>query len=203
MQTSTETGNGVFRFFSPQMIAELKNVSIAIQALSERQSALQERITSEDVDEETDPSDAYKAAMDEIGEVEAELNAKEAERLRLGVMLTAQKLYERYSPFLNMAQQASGPVARQLCDVLRVVIGFADVMGVELKPERKKSFADAAWSRKSKLDAYVAEGFTREEAFQMILAEIKPPDYAALAKALSDAPSPTAMRDAAESLFSR
>lgn len=86
-------------------------------------------------------------------------------------------------PLVALAGQAAPGVAKETAAAIAILFD-AIVDGAEtLKPQRARNYADTAWSRKSKLDAYVAAGFSRDEAFALVLAEVKPPDYSGLQRA--------------------
>lgn len=193
MQTQ-RNGKNDARFFTTDMRAAVKRLAAEMKDIVLRQAGLKEKLIDVDPATDAEVPAQVQSIVDEIKALSDKLKGKEADALRLGVLEMAQATYDAIHPYVQIAEQASGPIATETARMIRILYGFIISLHVELRPDRAKAYADAAWSRKAKLDAYVGAGFDRSEAMAMVLAEIKPPDYGALANGLGKVVSPPKKR---------
>lgn len=190
MQTENMNGSGAKRFLSPEDTEKLAGDALEIQMLTQRfeelraQLAVADHGTLQDLMDGTKPD---QPIIDEIKKVDARIKELTSDVSRLGILLTADKALDQWvRPYVALAGQVAPAAAHELAGICAILIDAAVTVAVDLRPQRQRNMQDTAWSRKAKLDAYVAEGFSRSESFAMVLAEIKPPDYAALTQSVKE-----------------
>lgn len=187
MQKATANGEGTRRFLSKEDINSLRETAIRIEALSQHRRELRDKLGTSDHGTIQDLMNGTKPdqpLIDEITRVDTELEELKNTAMRQGLLLTADTALDQWiRPYVKLARQAAGPAAEELAEIIGILYGAGLDMVDGLKTVRKRGAESTAGSRKMKLDAYIKAGFSRREAFSMVLAEIKPPDFAALNQA--------------------
>lgn len=185
MQKTSANGKNGKRFLGPAEAAAFQAKLAEIQPLLEKQAKLKNQLETmgpEGTGAEDGP--IRRKLTSELEATEARIEEISGDVQRTGLLQVADKMLDQWlRPYLKMARDASGPAAHELAQIIGLLFGLTLDVSAELRPERKRNAEDTAWSRQTKLKAYVKAGFSRKEAFAMVLAEIKPPDYSALTQA--------------------
>jgi hypothetical protein len=191
MQKANANGAGTMRFMSQEDMDSLRETATRIEALTQQQQQLRAKFEASDhgtLQNLMDGNKPNQPLIDEIAKIEAELDELKNTAMRQGFLLTADLALDQWiRPYVKLARQAAGPASRELAEMISIIYTVGLDVADGLKTERKRSAEGTAQTRKMKLDAYVKAGFTRREAFTMVLAEIKPPDFTQLNNAMEKA----------------
>jgi hypothetical protein len=119
-------------------------------------------------------ADALFKMLGEMLEGKTELSDKDLAAVCAGLYADFAK---DYSPFLRMAPGLAGPVSKDLTPIVVALFQmFANILkSAELKKASKDYAKAKAELRKISMEAYVAAGFTRQQAFQLVLHDAAQP----------------------------
>ena len=162
-------------FFGPAAQAMLGNLATRAAEIQTRISEIGEVPNNSVDDDQRDRLRAEYRSLEGESEILEQVMAVAALLTKADVVAN-----EMLRPAIKVAAEAAEPLSGDIAAVVRILFKAALTVTEELRPERQRNAEDTAWSRKVKLDAYVEAGFTKQQAFAMVLAEIKPVDYASL-----------------------
>ncbi len=151
-------------FFGPAAQAMFGNLATRAVEIQTRISEIGEIPDNSVDDDERDRLRAEYRALEGEGEILEKVMAVAALLTKADDVAN-----DLLRPAIKAAAEAATPLSGDIAEVVRILFKAVLNVAEELRPERQRNAEDTAWSRMTKFDAYVGAGFTKQQAFAMVL----------------------------------
>ena len=131
------------------------------------------------------PMAEREAAREEHGNLELELESLKAEMEKLEALAAIEQAVSQVKSFLPVAKYAVDSFKGEVAEILTNLVGALIDVREGLDDQLARLSQISAHSRFRQFEHYKTEGFTKEQAFMLVLAQIKPVNFEAVNKGVT------------------